>query len=179
MFKILLISAIVLSSNLHAQRNPPSKGPPTGNTGENMGVNPACVPVRAACEKAGFRAGRGRGGEVTTGNGQSKGSIRDCMTRWAAGEAIPGISIKSTEPAGKICVDHMNRMKDRRSGARGGMGDAGPGSSRGRPGPRGAMGPGSSRAGLRPAPPGLPPPAAMPVAPALPPPSAPAPKNPK
>jgi hypothetical protein len=113
--------------------------------------NPACAPIRAACEKAGFQ-GRGKGGSANQAGNQ--GSLRDCMQKWSGGGSIPGMTIKSTDASGKECAAHLAKMKERggKRGRPGGQMNAqgGPGGRRGGPG---AMGMGRSAPGTgRPSP---------------------------
>lgn len=135
-----------------------------GGPGGKQG-NPACAPIRAACEKAGYK-GRGAGGG-NAGQAGSPGTLRDCMQKWSGGGSIPGLNIKSTDASAKDCVTHMAKMKER-GGRRGGPGgpggqmnaQGGPGGRRegpggpggpgrgGGPGNPGAMGAGRSQPGM-------------------------------
>ena len=129
MFRIALTISMMFSLPAFAVRS--GGGGPGGKQG-----NPACAPVRDACEKAGYKRGAGGG---TAGQTGSPGTLRDCMQKWSSGGSIPGLTIKNTDASGKECAAHMAKMKERGGGRRGGPGgqmggQVGPGGRRGGPG---------------------------------------------
>ncbi len=136
MFRTALTISMMFSLPVFAAPRGGSGGP-----GGKQG-NPACAPIRAACEKAGFK-GRGAGGNV--------GTLRDCMQKWSGGGSIPGLTIKNTDASAKDCVTHMAKMKERggRRGGPGGQMGANGGPRRGAyAGNPGAMGMGRSNPGM-------------------------------
>lgn len=157
MFRILLVTSLVFALPAFAQQNR-RRGGPGGQGGG--GPNPACAPIRTACEKAGYK---GRGGPQSP-SASSPGTLRDCMNKWATGGTIPGLKTKPTDSSGKACADHLNSMKNRRGGpGGGGPGRGGPRGDHGGPGgPMGNNALGGNRPGAmnaKPAPPPPPPPA--------------------
>jgi hypothetical protein len=140
MFKTILVLALTFCMPAFAKRG-------QGGGGGKKG-NPACAPIRAACEKAGYKAGRSGGGGGPAANapkgqsGDSPGTIRECLTKWAAGGTIPGLMIRPSDPSAKECAEHMKERNSggnnnggkggRRGGGKGGPG--GPGGPNGHPG---------------------------------------------
>jgi hypothetical protein len=137
MFKTILVLALTFCMPAFAKRG-------QGGGGSGKKGNPACAPVRAACEKAGYKAGRGGGGgpaipppPAKGQSGDSPGTIRECLMKWASGGTIPGLMIRPSDPSAKDCAEHIGKMKEHGGpggkGRRGG-GPNGPGGPKGRPG---------------------------------------------
>ena len=91
------------------------------------------------------RSGGGGGPAANAPKGQSgdsPGTIRECLTKWAAGGTIPGMMIRPSDPSAKECAEHMKERNSggnnnggkggRRGGGKGGPG--GPGGPNGHPG---------------------------------------------
>lgn len=144
MNRIILLATLIFSLQAFAQPGPSGAGRPGGppSGGKGPRGNPACVAVRAACEKI-------AGG----GNRQKLG---ECMSKFAAGEKPKGLDMKASDPNYKACVEHVKRMLEMRKGrgGGGGPGGGGPGGRMGM-GPGGGGGPGGPGMGNRP--PGPPP----------------------
>ncbi len=121
---IVLVAAFSIPAFAQPQGKAPNSPPSLDNNGGGrkgmgkskgragrIGSYPACVPLKEACERAGFSKSQPRN--------SPKNIVLGCMAPFSRGERITGITLKTTDPLIQPCIAFIKSKLDNKSAADG------------------------------------------------------------